>query len=60
MHVVQLFIEEKLYQLVGQFNERKINHCLIVYAHFKIETEELVRYCLLVGFYSSNSTIKLD
>lgn len=51
-------IEDKLYQSVDQFNERKISieifmqNFLIIYTHFMTRMGEHVRYHLLAaGFY---------
>ena len=58
-------IEDKMYQLVDQFNQKKIvtkifiQNCLIIYIDFTMGTEELVRYCLLAAcFYNLNPTMK--
>lgn len=59
-------IEDKMYQLVDQFNQKKIftkifiQNCLIIYINFTMGTEKLVRFCLLAAcFYNLNSIMKL-
>ena len=53
MYIDKNLIEYKLYQLIGQFNERRLNHrvfnlyYLIRYIHFLVVMRELVRCYLL-------------
>ena len=57
MYMNQGLIEDKLYQLVDQFNERKINHryfflhYLTIDIHFMMGAEGLVRYYLLAACF---------
>ena len=52
MYMDKDFMENKLYQLIDEFNKQKskINYrgfyfaLLIIYIHFMMEAEELVRY----------------
>ena len=53
MYIDKNLIEYKLYQLIGQFNERRLNHrvfnlyYLTIYIHFLMVMRELVRCYLL-------------
>ena len=55
MYMVKDLIEDKLYQLIDQFHQRKINHkdfiqnCLTIYIHFIMKIEEIVRYYFTYG-----------
>ena len=48
-HVDILYVDDKLYELIDQFNERKIFilHYSTICIHFTMEMGEVVRYYLL-------------
>ena len=49
-YMVKELIEDKLYQIKDQFNERKISHgdFDFIHVHLVIEIDKLIRYCLKI------------